>query len=320
MRWPAIPEKTRGNIVITISAALDRFNHGKLNRAFCRRTTAPPEISFGGGLLLAAMPTLTWGEDGVIAQQSLKFLWERAVLSRNSLEEKHRARPLFLWSDEAQETVNSYDAEFLSMCRASNCCTVFITQSLPNYYAKMGGDNPHDDAHALAQKFTTHVFCSNPCSETNEMAARMLGRVVTRRGSYNLGSSRSRGSARSINAGMNAGEGENWGSSSNFNWSSGSSGGQGSSSVSYGSGSSSGGSNNWGENRGKGSSRNESQGYSESLGYSEAMEYAIEPGDFARVLKTGGPENGNIVTAVWFQSGRIFRASGTNWLIARFKQ
>ncbi len=33
--YPAIPEKTRGNIVITVTAALDRFKHGRLNRVFC---------------------------------------------------------------------------------------------------------------------------------------------------------------------------------------------------------------------------------------------------------------------------------------------
>jgi hypothetical protein len=50
------------------------------------------------------------------------------------------------------------------------------------------------------------------------------------------------------------------------------------------------------------------------------MEYAVEPGDFARVLQTGGPQNNNIVSAIWFQAGRMFKASRTNWLLARFKQ
>jgi hypothetical protein len=50
------------------------------------------------------------------------------------------------------------------------------------------------------------------------------------------------------------------------------------------------------------------------------MEYAIEPGDFARCLKTGGPHNDNIVTGVWFQAGRVFKSSGTNFLLGRFQQ
>lgn len=304
-RWAATPEKTKGNVVATISATLDRFNHGRLQRAFCgRMTTVVPELSYGGALLLLAMPTTLWGEDALIAQQLFKFMWQRTALSRNSLDERHRERFLFLWSDEAQDLVNSYDYEFLSLCRSSKCCVTYLTQSLPTYFAKIGGDNPRDAALALAGKFMSHVFCSNSCAETNEFAAKTIGRVPTRHDNY------SRGNSTNLNRGMSAGANENWGSSSNYGGSYGSGG----HSISNGGGSTSGSGNNWGENRGRGTSRNESRGYSES------MEYAIEPGDFGRDLLTGGPANGNIVTAVWFQAGRIFRDSGTNFLLARFAQ
>lgn len=303
-RWAATPEKTRGNVVATITGTLDRFNHGRLNRFFCGKTTVVPEMSFHGAVLVDAKPTLTWQEDGVIAQQLFKFLWQRAVLNRNSLEEKHRERPLFLWSDESQETVAPYDGEFLGLARESKCCVTYLTQSLPTYFAKIGGDNPRDAALALAAKFKTHVFCANSCPETNEFASRMIGKEVTRRRNFNAGSSQS------FNEGMSAGNSENSGTSSN----SGSSYGGKNYSFNSGSGHTSGSGSNWGANRGRGASENVSRGYSES------MEYVIEPGDFARMLKTGGPENGNIVTAIWFQAGRVFKASGSNWLLARFAQ
>jgi hypothetical protein len=303
-QWPAIPEKTRGNVVITITTVLDRFNHGRLQRAFCGRTTVVPELTFHGAVIVLAMPTLTWNEDGVIAQQLFKFMWQRAVLSRNSLPEIHRERPLFLWSDEAQETVNSHDGEFLSMCRGSKCSVVYLTQSLPTYYAKMGGDNPRDDAHALVGKFMTNIFHANACPDTNEYASRVIGKMLMRRGNYNNGQSEN------FNSGMSAGSSENWGSSEN----SGSSFGSQSYSNNSGSGSTSGTGTNWGANRGRGTSQNVSHGYSES------MENVIEPGEFARVLKTGGRDNGNEVTGVWFQSGRVFRATGMNITLARFAQ
>ena len=111
-RWVSIPEKTRGNIAITITASLDRFLHGRLARAFCGKTSVVPELTFHGAVIVLAMPTLTWNEDGVIAQVLFKYLWQRAALSRNSLAPEHRERPIFLFSDEAQETVHSYDSEF----------------------------------------------------------------------------------------------------------------------------------------------------------------------------------------------------------------
>jgi hypothetical protein len=309
--YPAIPDKTRGNILITVSATLDRFKHGRLQRAFCGKTTIVPEMSFHGAVILLAMPTLTWNEDGIIAQQLFKFMWQRAVLGRNALDERHRERPVFLFSDEAQETVSSYDFEFQSMCRASRCCTVYLTQSLPTYYAKIGGDNPKDAAHALVGKFATQVFHSNACAETNEYAARTIGKVVKRRANYNTSTSKS------ANIGMSSGASENAGTSHN-------SGGSWSSSAGMhvsrthgsnsGFGSTSGTGSNWGSNRGRGTSETESQGCTETV------EYLIEPGDFARILKTGGKPNNNLVTAVWLQSGRVFRASGSNVMMETFKQ
>ena len=283
--YPAIPEKTRGNIVITITSVLDRFKHGRLNRVFCGpRTTLVPELSFHGAVILQAMPTLTWNEDGIIAQQLFKFMWQRACSGATALRPEHRERPVFLWSDEAQETVSSYDFEYQSICRGSKACTVYLTQSLPTYYAKMGGDSPRDAAHALTGKFMTNIFFSNACPETNEYASRVIGKIVKRRGNYSAGKSES------VNVGMSSGANENSGSSSNYGGGSSFSVGQSGSnhSSNSGSGSSRGSGSNWGTNRGRGTSTNESEGYSET------MEYAIEPGDFARILKTGGKPNGNM--------------------------
>ncbi len=308
--YPAIPEKTRGNILITVSATLDRFKHGRLQRAFCGRTTVVPELSFHGAIILLAMPTLTWNEDGVIAQQLFKYMWMRSVLGRNALAKEHRERPLFLWCDEAQETVGSYDFEFQSMCRASLCCTTYLTQSLPTYFAKIGGDNPRDAAQALVGKFATQIYFSNSCAETNEHAARTIGKVMKRHSNYNAGVSQS------VNVGMSSGASENRGRATNY----GSSSSRSlqphpqNASSSFSAGNNTGTGSNWGSNRG------ESKSDSESHGYSESMEYVYEPGDFGRVLKTGGKPNNNLVTAVWFQSGRIFKATGQNTIKVTFRQ
>jgi hypothetical protein len=306
--FPAVPEKTRGNIVISITAALDRFLHGRLARAFCGRTTIVPEMTFHGAVIVLAMPTLTWNDDGVIGQVLFKYIWQRAALARNSLAPEHRERPIFSYFDEAQETVHSYDGEALSVSRSSKICPVAMTQSLPAYYARIGGDNPRDAAQALVGRYMSHVYFANACPETNEYASRVIGKVVKRRRNA------SNGTSQSINLGMSEGSNENSGSSSNYGSSFGSSSGQGSSNFNQGSAHNSGSGNNWGSNRGRGNSENVSEGYSEST------ECLIEPGDFARTLKTGGRQNGNEVTGVWFQSGRIFRASGGNTLLARFRQ
>ncbi len=309
-RYCDIPDKTRGNIAITVTATLDRFKHGRLARAFCQKTSLVQELSLHGAVIVLAMPTLTWNEDGVIAQVLFKYLWQRSMLARNALPEPHRDRPVFLWSDEAQETVSSYDGEFIGMARGSKCCPVGLSQSLPTYFSKIGGDTPRETALGLVGKYMTHIYHANACPETNEYASRTIGKVMMRHGNYNSGTSES------FNTGMSEGRSETKGTSHNHGSSDSASSAGGASTYGHnsGSGSSSGSSDNWGVNRGRGTSNNESRSYSES------MEYAVEPGAFARILKTGGRENGKLVTGVWFQSGRTFKATGTNTLLGHFQQ
>lgn len=311
--YARLDPKTRGNIAISLTTALDRFNHGWLQTAFCGETTVVPELSFHGAIILLNMPALTLNDDGIIAQQLIKFVWQRAVLARNALDPSQQCRPVFLWADEAQYFINSYDAEFLSTCRGSRACTVFLSQSLPTFYATIGGEHPRERVQHLLGNFATKIWHSNSCAETNRWAADTIGQVVKRRANF------SEGEGTSSNYGMNMGEGSNWGSQSSSGGSVGSSSSsQGGSSSSSGSTWSSGGSqgetDNHGRNRGSGSSSNVSQGYSEQMGY------VLEPGDFGRILKTGGPANGNRVSAIWYQAGRRFQQSGGNSMLAEFVQ
>jgi hypothetical protein len=303
--FAALDPKTRSNIAISASTILDRFNRGRLQRVFCGETNIVPELSFHGAIILMNMPALTWNEDGIIGQQLFKYMWQRAVLARNGLAPSQRDRPVFLWADEAQYFVNSFDTDFQSTCRSSKACTVYLTQSLPTYYARMGGEQPKAKADMLLANFLTKVFHNNADPETNRWAADTIGRTLVRRANFNEGESFGRSS------GMNAGESENWGTSQG---SGGSAGANGQQSASWNTGSNRGGGDSWGRNRGTHS------GGSVSSGYSEAMDYEVEPAAFSRVLRTGGPANGARVTGLWFQAGKTFRDSERNYLHVTFRQ
>lgn len=306
--YASFDPKLRSNVTISLTTTLDRFNHGWLQHALCGDTTLVPELCFHGAVILLNMPALTYNEDGIIAQQVIKYMWQRAVLARNGLDQVHRDRPVFLWADEAQYFVNSYDAEFLSTCRGSKACTVFLSQSLPTYAAKLSGENVQARVQQLLGNFATKVYHSQACPETNEWAARSIGRSLQRRASYNEGSGG--GTNWGMNDGLSTNSGNSWGGGSTSSTSP-----QG---TTYGSSSHYGGSSGSGESRG--GSRGYSTSYNSSQGYSEQMDYVIEPGEFARMLKTGGPANRNVVSAVWFQAGRQFAASGLNFLFTSFKQ
>ncbi len=307
--FAALDQKTRGNVVISLTTALDRFTHGWLEKMFCSGTSVVPELTFHGQIILLNLPALTLNEDGIVGQQLFKYMWQRAVLARNALPPAQQERFVFLWADEAQYFVNSYDAEFLSTCRGSRACVVFLSQSLPTFYAKMAsGEGARDKVQHLLGNFATKIWHNNSCPETNDWAARTIGRTLHQR------ANRSTSEGTNKNFGMNMGEGSSWnrnvegtdffglksgfGSGDPFLW------------DRHGS---EGGGDNWGKNRGHGTSA------TESWGTSEQMDHIIEPGQFGRMLKTGGPAHGNRVSAVWYQAGRRF-ASGGNALMAEFVQ
>ena len=286
--------KTRGNVVINLSSALDRFLRGRLRDHFCRATNLTPEDTFKDGrIILMAMPSLSWNEDGLIGQHVFKYMWQRAVLRRNAMAKAFRTRPVFLWADEAQYFVGTKDAEFQATCRSSLACTVYLSQSLPSYLASLGGQSAKALADQLLGNFGTKVFHSNSDPETNDWASRTIGRKLTVRNNFTTATSKSR------SKGLNESSGWNWGKTFGSSSSS--------SSRDSTHGSSSGSTS--GESDGKG--RNASYGTSESrsTGGSEVMDFEVEPRTFAHELRNG-------VSAVYIPSAK-FVAMACNVLPGR---
>lgn len=302
--------KTSGNIRISLTSLLSRFETGLLRDALCGESTIFPDLMMSGGaIILMNFPVQTHGEDGAIVQKIFKHMTHRVLLSRNGLPQHLRDRHVLLGADEAQNFLFQ-DAEFLAQCRSSNTMVVFASQSLPTFHAKIGGDHPHDRTHHLVGGFNNVVLHSSACPETNEWFGRKLGRTTHMRSSV------SRGQGGGDNYGLNMGEGTNWGTNSSFgsSWTSGSGSSNGSRSGNSSTGSSHGGSDNWGRNRGTNSSWNNSQSWAEQ------SDWVIEPGFFARGLKTGGPSNGGRVTAIWFRAGHTFAATNSNFLMVEYQQ
>ena len=303
LEYPAIPDRTRGNIVISLTAKLGRFLHGRMRDCFCSKTDIVPEMTFHGAVIVCAMPALTWNEDGIIGQILFKYLWQRAVLMRNSLEPRQRERSVFLWADESQVFVSEADHSFLATCRESKASVVYISQTLPGYVASLG-PGKQDAAEALIGKFGTQVFCANSCAKTNKYASELIGRRIFHRATE--GRSKGWNTSQGMNTGANTGTSSNESSGGSF-------GAQYQSSYNTGSNSSTG--SAWGDNIGRG----ENTGW--NSGSSEQMDFILEPRFFAEKLLTGGPVNKCRVTCVWFKAGAQFAdGEGGNFLIPTFRQ
>lgn len=170
--FPALDPKTRSGIVSGFTTLADGLLRGMMHQIFCTSSTITPEWSHDGAIIVLALPVKSFGMVGIIAQGIFKYLWQQATERRDV---KKNPRPVFLWADEAQFFVNSYDMLFQTTARSSRACTVYLTQNISNLYFAIGGNNPRSAVDSLLGNFQTKVFHTNGDAVTNRWAAEQIG-------------------------------------------------------------------------------------------------------------------------------------------------
>ena len=179
-RYPYLGDRTRSSVVATLTATLSPFLVGRMHEIFCTDTNIVPDITHEGAIVVLDLPVKSYGKLGAVAQQIFKYLWQLSMERRadgKSERVMNRARPVFLWADECQSFMNSYDAEFLSTARSSRACSMFLSQDKPSYVANIDGGNVQAIADSLIGKFQTRIFHANTEKETCEYASEMIGKV-----------------------------------------------------------------------------------------------------------------------------------------------
>lgn len=173
--FPNLADRTRSIIVSTFTSMADCFLRGTLRELFCTTTNVVPELSFEGAVIILDLPIKEFSELGQFAQVLFKLIWQRAVERRNVIE---KPRPVFLWADESQYFVSSYDIQFQTTARSSKACTVYLTQNLPNYYAMLGGERAKAETDSLMGNFQTKIFHANGDHITNTWAADLFSKTM----------------------------------------------------------------------------------------------------------------------------------------------
>lgn len=189
--FPSLAGDTRSIIVSVFTSMADCFMRGIFRDLFCTDLNFSPEDSFKGRIIILDLPVKEYNELGQFAQVLFKFVWQRAVerrvppgISRTQAEQT--IRPVFLWADESQFFVNSYDALFQSTARSSRACTVYLTQNLPSYHANLPGHNARAEADAFLGNLQTKIFHANGDPSTNNWASESIGKTKQLRFSGNM--------------------------------------------------------------------------------------------------------------------------------------
>lgn len=176
--YPSMSDRTRSGIVATFTSIADMLLHGFAWELFCTETTLLPEMAWThGAVIVLDISVQEYHDLGRIMQGIFKFMFQRAVLARDV---KKYPRPVFLWADESQNFISSFDFMAQAVARSARLCTAFLTQNTSNFHAvRGGGGRGESQANALMGNFQTKIFHANGDSATNRFAAECIGQTWT---------------------------------------------------------------------------------------------------------------------------------------------
>lgn len=163
--------KTRANVNKSFSVMADGFCRGLYRKLFSTDLTFTPDDTINGRILLVDLPVKSYDETGRHAQVLLKHAWQKAMERRDN---NANPSPVFLFVDEAQEFITSYDALFQATARSSRVCTVYLTQTISGYYARMGQGQGTYDADSFVANLACKIFCASGDPTTNQWAEKLF--------------------------------------------------------------------------------------------------------------------------------------------------
>ncbi|MEI6424076.1 MAG: hypothetical protein WCP55_17810 [Lentisphaerota bacterium] len=173
--FPVMGDRQRSGISETWEGLADPLLRSPVRQKFCGETTFTPEDAIERGkIIVVDLPVKEFDQAGRIAGVIVKFLFQKAVERRRPAEERMR-RPCFIWADEFQHFVTTYDMTFQQTARSSKASTIYVGQNLPTVLAQLGGQSGEPYVRGLFGNLLTKVFHANDEEQTNRFAASVIG-------------------------------------------------------------------------------------------------------------------------------------------------
>ena len=177
---PRMDERLRSGIMATLDSVIYLFMRGQCaNLCGGEQTNLTPEDTFRGAIIILDLPTKTYHQTGTFVQVLFARLWQQAAERRDL---KRFPRPLFFFSDEAQNFLTRQSPLFASTARGARVASVLLTQNLDALQAQIG----KADSEALLGNCNLKIWCSNDHVSTTEWAAKTIGQLWGLSGSTNV--------------------------------------------------------------------------------------------------------------------------------------
>lgn len=175
-RFPTMGARTQSSIIAHFTGIAMALLSSPIRDLFCsdQPDTIQPADSFAGTIILLDLPVKEFHHVGRYCQTVWKYAWQMAVEQRDVATHQ---RPVFLWADEAQNFITSFDAQFQATARSKRAATVYLTQNLSSYLDEMGGASAEAAVMALLGNLATKIFHANGDQQTNVFASNLAGRA-----------------------------------------------------------------------------------------------------------------------------------------------
>lgn len=170
----SLSEKTRSIITLSFSNFLLKLERDPIYSIFCKNPSniTPDDCYKNKKIIVLNFPTKIYHGIGKEIQCMFKVIYQLAVEKRDV---GIYPRPLFLISDEHQETFLKSDIDFQLTARSSRVACVYITQSISNYHVSLGGAKSEHRVKSLLGVLGTKIFFANSDIETNRYASELIG-------------------------------------------------------------------------------------------------------------------------------------------------
>jgi hypothetical protein len=182
---PGLSDKTRSIIFSMATGTLDTLLRDPIySLLFSHSNVTPDDAIERGKIIVVDVPVLVDKEIGLLTNMIWKFCFQRAINGRKG------GKNVFIFADEAQYFLTSADRVFQTSARSLRCASVYLTQNLPNLYAKLG----ENETMAMLGVLKTRVLHQNACVVTNKWGADTIGQVSQSRTTESAGTNTHGGS------------------------------------------------------------------------------------------------------------------------------
>jgi hypothetical protein len=189
-----VPEKTRGNVISSISAWIGRFSMPSMSN-FNRSNISLEDLVREQCLFIVDIPE-TLGKPGKLLRYFLfRQLYDIALKRIGTKDQRY----MVLVADEVQESTNAFSFRKSALSREGRLCLIAASQSRSQLVTTWGGK---ESADTILANFRSRIILSTDDMETREWAKKLVSEGELPEHSYSKSTSRTKGMGASPGAMM----------------------------------------------------------------------------------------------------------------------